>query len=533
MPRVNEITTSNPFYTHIRPGEAKDRDELIRDDKKYFTPVESLGFTDFPKAIHFFKNPTEEQKKIFHEKWVHELVKDETKEDEFIEALISSSYTKEQAKSILHFAKYNAIRAKDYALVNEKYGGIASNWMTAATTLGVLRQLYEDPDSDPDFIAHTLNISYFVTRSLRGYYQYHVYNSPGDDLDMNRYQADVYGSKIPGALANTAFFTETKINPVILTLSSLLPYRYQDSVASVLSLPNLCFWRSRMVNHINVETLTDFASLMIHKPLALFGNENSIEVLNNIKERRNLELPYIWERHCENIGLTDKKDQTFGKFVSQFFKSVKNSFNRKDLTLSTSSAKKVGGSIAPLFGFDSLVSTIIGIPLKVGLKALDIQSKIVNLLPALGVLKQQVIYLFKIYIPFFNDTKNLRTKLHEEENKGNKDENLFTQAKELYSKKRNMCFMMIGGFATHGLNVILKFFNIENPYLQKLARVTDGLSGDAVSKVFSDRRHVIGNEFRVNNPEFYPDDIEADQNTLEASANGELKQEHSEQIDLK
>ena len=511
MPKVNATTTSKPFYTHIKPWETKDRSEITRDDKEYFTPQESFGFTDLPQANHIFKNPTDEQKKIFHEKFVHELIADinGNKYSECIEALISSGYTEEQAKSIIYFSQLNAKRAKKYASVNEKYGGIASNWMTAATTLGVLRQLYDDPDSDPDFIAHTLNISYFVTRSLRGYYQYHVYNTPGDDLDMNRYQADVYGSKIPGAFANTAFFTETKINPVILTLSSLLPYRYQDSVASVLSLPNLCFWRSRMVNHINVETLTDFASLMIHKPLALFGNENSIEVLNNIKEKGNLGWDYIKERHCENIGLTDKKDQTFGKFISTLFKSVKDSFNRKDLKLSTDSAKKVGSSIAPLFGFDSLVSTIIGIPLKVGLKALDIQSKIVNLLPALGVFKQQIIYLFKIYLPFLNDTKDLKLKLSKDEFHKNHTKEEIKNYIALSKRMTTLSLTMIGGLFIHGLNVILKFFNIESPYLQKLARATDGLSGDAVSKVFSERRGVIGNKFRVENPEFYPEEEEA------------------------
>src|SRR3989338_1994724 len=239
MPKINEITTSNPFYVHIKPWEAKDRTEITRDDKKYFTPCESLGFTELPQVNHIFKNPTEEQKKIFHDRWVNELVKDETKKYEYFETIISSGYTEEQAKSIIEFSIQDSIRAKDYADVNEKYGGIASNWMTAATALGGLRQLYSDPESAPTFICHTLNLAYFLTRNLRGYYQYHVYNSPGDDFDMNRYQADVYGSKIPGTLANTAFFTETKINPIVLTLSSFLPYRYQDSIASILSLPNL------------------------------------------------------------------------------------------------------------------------------------------------------------------------------------------------------------------------------------------------------------------------------------------------------
>ena len=55
--------------------------------------------------------------------------------------------------------------------------------------------------------------------------------------------------------------------------------------------------------------------------------------------------------------------------------------------------------------------------------------------------------------------------------------------------------------------------------------------------MFSDRRHVIGNEFRAKNPEFYPGYVEEEQvseNTSpEPSINGQLKQEYSEQIDLK
>lgn len=506
MPRVNEITTSNPFYTHIKPWEAKDRDEIKREDKENFTPTESLGFAEHPQANHFFKNPTEEQKKIFHEKWINELVEDESgkKRNKYIGVLINSGYTGNQAEPVIDFSVENATRAKNYALVNEKYGGIASKWMTAATLLGVLRQLYEDPDSDSDLVSHTLSFAYFLTRSLRGYYQYHVYNSPGDDLDMNRYQSDVYGSKIPGTLANAAFFTETKINPVVLTLSSLLPYKYQDSVAGVLSLPNLCLWRSRMANHINLESLTDLSKLIIHKPFSLFGTKNSIEIVNGIKERGNLEWDYIKKRHCENIGLTDKKDQTFCKFINTLFKTIKDSINRKDLKLSTDSAKKVAFTIAPLFGFDSLVSTIIGIPLKAGLKTLDIQSKVVNLFPALGVFKQQIIYLFKIFIPFFNGTKELKDDLNNPELNKKRTKEQIEEYKITYKKKINLSFMMIGGFAIHGLNVVLKFFTPENSLLQKIFRAIDGLSGDMVSKVFSDRRHVIGNEFRVKNPEFYP-----------------------------
>ena len=92
-----------------------------------------------------------------------------------------------------------------------------------------------------------------------------------------------------------------------------------------------------MPAYINQEFFTDFLKCMVHKPLALFGNEKSKEELRGIKGRGNLKWSYFVKRHKENLGL---------ETLSKTFKSI---FN-KDPTVQMESSKRIGEFFAPVLG---------------------------------------------------------------------------------------------------------------------------------------------------------------------------------------
>ena len=54
----------------------------------------------------------------------------------------------------------------------------------------------------------------------------------------------------------------------------------------------------------------------------------------------------------------------------------------------------------------------------------------------------------------------------------------------------------------------LKVKEFENPVLQKACKVIDELTNNLIQKFFSERRHLIGHGFMVQNPEYYIEEKE-------------------------
>ena len=504
--KINEITTPNSFYRHIYPWLAKYRDKVTRSDKEHFIPIESKGSENLVKVEDLFNNPTEEQRRIFHKKWIHELFCGANQKDKvklFRGELIKAGFTVEQAELIIEFSYDNATRAKSWATDNEKKGKIASNYMNVAVILGFIRSLVMDSDkSDVSVFENLINIAFGFSSGMRGYYQYSLYGRDDDEAAMNIYQSDIYGNKIAGSLGKSAVFCETKLNPYILTLSGLLPARFQDPVIGISLLPNLLWWRSRMPAHINQEYLTDLSRWLIHKPLALLGRGKSIEQIRDIKKRGNLDSNYFLKRHCENIGLKDKKDQTFSGFVCQLFKQVVNSFS-KDPKTQLEASKKVGGTIAPFLGTTAFVSCGLGTIGRAILKIGGIKNRFFDFLASLGGATQQTIYFFKMVIKTIYDSKMIQQDINKEKTNGTVDKQAIREKESFLHKNKNLTFIGIACFLSNVINPFLKLFKPENKILNKLTGVVNMLADNLVAKFFSERRHVNGFKFRIDNPEFY------------------------------
>ena len=504
--RINEITTPNSFYRHIFPWRAKYRGEIRRSDKGQFIPIESKGSENLVKVDDLFKNPTDEQRGIFNDKWISQIISEHGGIEKYQVCkfeLEKSGLTSEEAISVLDFSVNNARRAKDWAIDNEKKGKIASNYMNVAIILGLIRNLVMDTDrSDVSVFENLINIAFGFTSGMRGYYQYSLYGRDDDEAAMNIYQSDIYGNKIAGFLGKSAVFCETKLNPFILTLSGLLPARYQDPVFGLALLPNLLWWRSRMPAHLNQEYLSDIGRWLIHKPLSLLGRQQSIEEIAGIKKRGNLNWDYFLKRHCENIGLKDKKEQNLSNFVYQLFRHIKNSFS-KDPEIQEKATKKVGQTIASILGVTAVASCGVGILGRSIFKMVGIKNRIFDFLAALGNASQQTIYFFKMVLPTFTDIKKLRKRLNEEKMKENSSQEEINNINNTANKKNNLFKIGLLCFLTNVINPFLKLLKIEGKILNKIFGIVNMLADNLVAKFFSERRHVNGYNFRATNQEFY------------------------------
>ena len=502
-PRPNKNWLNN----HIPGQEVKNQNNFKREDKQNFFPKEAktsnhlLGITDF------FKKATDELKKIFPENWANDLFgsKSEEKSKDYREALKRSGMNDEQVGSILGYAIQNIQRIQNWAHDNEKVGKVASRFMSFALLFGTLRNVISGWNFIPAIIQKLNSIAYAITYAMRGFYQYSkcVYNRPDDEAAMNRYQAAVYGNKIAGSLGTLACNMETKVNPFALLIAALFKDRkILDSVMALFMIPNLSYWRGRMPAHINQECLTDLLRLIVHKPLALLHIKSSKEAIEKIKQRGNLEPAYVAKRHYENIGLKDKKEQTRANFTKELIKQVKNSFS-KDVDKQKESAKKAGETIAPLFGLTAFVSTIVGTPLKLLLKALGKQNRVTDLFTSFSLSFQQGIYFFKMFIPEIVGIKKIKARLADKSYIKSVNGHQLEELKLALSKKTKLAYLGLGTFLASIGNSVLKLFKSDSENLDKAKNTLETLAGDLVGKFFSERRHVIGFQFKAENPELY------------------------------
>jgi len=89
------------------------------------------------------------------------------------------------------------------------------------------------------------------------------------------------------------------------------------------------------------------------------------------------------------------------------------------------------------------------------------------------------------------------------------------------NKKKKLASLGLLTFLSSIINSTLKLFRYDNPHFENIKGLAEGLSGDLVSKFFSERRHVLGFQFRAENPEFYEE--EAEENKMANESGDEKK----------
>ena len=149
-------------------------------------------------------------------------------------------------------------------------------------------------------------------------------------------------------------------------------------------------------------------------------------------------------------------------------------------------------------------------PLKVLFKTLDKQNRIIDFFSSLSLSCQQSIYFFKMIIPEFNGINKIKKQLSEPNIEIQYKQERIEALNQVLKKKQSLSILGLLTFSSSIINSVLKLFKIENPYLGKLKSIVEGLSSDLVSKFFSERRHVLGFQFKAENPEFYKGEDDQD-----------------------
>lgn len=495
----------NIFYRSLFDTKIKLSPKLTKEDLEKPLPEGVKIQNELVLASDLFKNPTEEQKKIFNEFWINDLKVDRTNEkiNTYRLKLEENGCSKEEASEIVRYSNSNIDRIKDWAEVNEHYGNIGSAASTGTIALGVVKYLL-DNESTPKILRTAVDLAYGVSRGTRSYTQYTVYNLEDDDAGLNRFQAKYYGNKVDGTLANASTFTETKINSWAYALVELFPERYSAPLKKLLSLPTSTWWRGRMLSNVNQRFSTDLLKWLIHIIPATFGRKKSIETVNMIKKDGNISPSYVREKHYRNAGLADKKDQNIFKFFSQLFKLTKNTILHKDIETRKNSSKKLAVTTATALGAYGIVAGFIGNGIGSVLKLCGYENKFFDLASSSSITSQQFIYFPKIVMPFFNETKELELALSNKEILSRYTSEQVNELKSLVKQRKTLYGIGISALILNTLNTSLKLKSFENPYLQKGAAILDDVSSSLINKFFSQRRYLFGHQFKLKNPEFYP-----------------------------
>ena len=463
--KIHKLIQANSFYRNIFNLKLKDKNKITKEDSECFRPRESKGWEDGITVYDLFENPTKEDKKMFEERWINKIYSGEKIPEDLGKYLIKRGYSKEQSEYILSCVPTNVTRQKLWACENEKVGKEASLLVNASIVFGVIKE-HLDFNSVPDIVKSSFNFLYGLSRGIRNYRQYYLYNRVDDDANCNRYQKDIYGNKLAGSIGSLSMIFERKINPYLFPIVELLEDKVKLPLKRLLSLPTNLWWRVRMPAHINQEFLTHFINYIFHFLPSVFGIKKSKKIIEEIKEKGNLNLSYIFKRHCKNAGIENKNEQTIKNLTKETIKNIKDLFN-KDLEIQKNASERLGATIAPTLGVYGTFAMGIG---SVG------TGKFFNFIFQTSLVSQQFIYFPKFVIPELVEGRELKSKLSKEEElrKENYTQKEINELNRLAKKKINLAYI---GAATMFFNLLSLIFKIKNQdtnnFLNKLVKTID------------------------------------------------------------
>ena len=226
--------------------------------------------------------------------------------------------------------------------------------------------------------------------------------------------------------------------------------------------------------------------------LNLLNIKSAIKKVKKIKDSGCFTYEYVGKRLIELSGLDSEKHKLIDVFP-EFGKLLNSTFNSKDKDVAIGSSEKLGKFLAPIFGLYGFVAYGMGVPVKSILHWLDKESKFINLIAKSGAASQQLLYIFRIYLPEYRENTS----------KNNKDlslesQSLMEERNRLFYKQSTVC-------AANVLATILQLINTENSNIA--IKITKGLTEEVADKginyIFSDRRKLLGRKYRLDNPELY------------------------------
>ena len=430
--------------------------------------------------------------------WINQLFSEKCYYWQVVLDVKQIGYTKEEASSIVDESIYQSERATDWAINNEHYANIAANSVLVSAIASVanacLKNLDENDEIVPPVFKKSLHIVENISAASRGYIQYEkIYGGRNDDdRARNNYEREVYGNKAAGIFANLAYIFETNINPVALVALGFTNEKTKETIQPILSLANPLWWRVRMLAEIDQKFGTDLFTYLINKPLALLRIESAVEKVKEIKDSGYFNYPYVSGRLIELIGL-DPKEHKLKDIFPELAKLMKNLFS-KDHESAIESSEKLGKFLAPIFGFYGFVAYGLGVPVKSILSWLDKESKWVNLLAKSGGASQQILYLFRLFLP------------EQFENKS-KDPNSFRkeESRVLQKERTRLFHTGVAVCTSNVLSTILQLMNTENSStaVKTTKDVVEKVAEKGINYYFSKRRKLLGRRFRLDNPALY------------------------------
>ncbi len=443
-------------------------------------------------------------------KWVNKICIDSETFKDYSAAFVNNGLTPTEAQSILDQSIHHSLRAANWAEENEKKSGQASMWMLCSLISGIGKILLNNFESLPDSFKSVLSFFQNSASALRGYFQFKLYGErPDEDRAENLYEAKEYGNHASAFFADEAYRFETKINPWILPILSFFSENIQKAIKSLLSLPNILWWRIRMPQEINQRFATNVLEYIFHKPLSLFGFKKSIEKVENIQNEGNLDKEYIKLRAKALIGLENSLNKSIsGKLFEELKAVFKGKFNKKHdeddkqyikrCDKKIASSIKVNKLIAPFLGLYGFFAIAVFTPIKSILDLFNIKNRFIDTINQTSCATQQIIYLFRLLLPeHLENIKHSKDKTNDEVNK------LSQKRKNLFYMGTATCFMNIA-------SVFLKLFGlekIENKVFKTEIEVYNEVADKAIPYYLSKRRELLGTKFKLDNSELFNRDL--------------------------
>ena len=462
-------TFGYPIFLSPRLKTQKQVDNFLAKQQTNFYPDESLHHDKEITPEDILREKFEEADREYLEDWLENI--DKEKESGKLQAyLLKKGFTNEEAKWTIEQVKDNKKRIKDWAIANKHHGGIASRFALLATVLGVLKSIGENIEGIPGYLIKFSNIVHGVLLGICGRRRYTIHARADDEKGINDFQGKHHGNIASSVFGKIACFVERYINPLVLPLLGFLSHGKRNMLAFITTMPRLLYWRVRYSAYFGQEFATLLFKAIFNYPLALAGNEKSIEILNDIRSKKILSFENFKERFNKNLGVKE------GESVITRSKKLVSDILSGDIKKTTKGAKHINEAIAPFVGISNFFLFGIFTPISAVLNLTDrAPSMIVDILSALGIAKQQFLYLFRFTTPEYVDSKKLRGK-HDE------------LAREKYK-------LFLTGIAANIAGILLPFsklLNDDTPLKRIIKSLSCELSNDLVGYFLSRRRELNG-----------------------------------------
>ncbi|GEM_PF-5073279 len=373
----------------------------------------------------------------------------------------------------------------DWAVVNNKNGKNAFTCSSISLAAGFGKSFFINRDNNNAyFVKEFFNLIQNCSNIAANNLQYEIYSRPDDDLGQHKVEEELYENKTSIFLAKVACTTERKINPILKTVALFFSENIREGINTLSAIPGSLWWRGKYIPFINQRLGNHLVSYAVHKIPAIFGNENSTEVINEINEDEILNWDYIKERLQELSRYNDKQKLEHETCIKYLFDEVRNIFS-SDLIKANNSIDNLSSFLSPTLGAIGLTTQIAGSILKAGLKSNNIESRFINTLASFSQATQNLIYYFRFTMPKFIEVKQQI-----------KEGNI---SSETITRNKLLCRLGLLSNISNFAAPIFEVVDTDNKWFQIGRSLIKELADNTSSMFFAKRREDMGKRWLAAN----------------------------------